>query len=197
MGRFLCTLPVALLKQFDTAAGFMIKRIQPMLGFSFGLNQGLRKNHIATSAESTAVEFEERLIPHLVSKIYSESARGLTLDARLLLKTSLPDDVWGPWKDVNLFVPLLAEEEQNYRAGLGAVDLVQPLKIEVFYGESDLMIGTSAGPQWFDHCWSEERRGNYIEYSSSVIAGTDHENMLNLESGLFEKIFSQLPEHGI
>ena len=165
-----------------------------MIGFSTGLSAGIRKNDSDPSTEATDVQLEGKLRPKIISRVYSEDVQGLNSDARLLLKTSVPDDIWGRWKDLDSFVPLLAQGEDERLHGLNCTDSAEPLKVQAFFCASDVMIGTTAGPQWHDACWRREQRGDHIEYSSKVVPGTDHDNLLNIEFGVFEEILSNLPK---
>lgn len=192
--RVVSSLPSAMLNSFDSAERFLNTRITPMLGFSSGLSTGLghsAKHKDLPSEDVDAVQFEEDLVPHILSSIHAESVQGLTSDAYVLLKRTGEHDVWGPWLDVDNFVTLLAEEETARMDSS-----VSPLKIEVFFASSDSMIGTGAGPKWFDNCWASDRRGEAIDYSSRFVLGTDHDNLLNLEFGVFKHILTQIPEHG-
>jgi hypothetical protein len=163
-------LPEGLLNRFDAAAGFFNTRVQPMLGFSNGLTSGLpytgnKHSHVPES-DVPAVEFEERLFPKIIQRVHAENIQGLSSDALLLLKRAGSADIWGPWLDCDKFVPLLAELERSRAQNTDFADQAMPLTVEVFFSEKDAMIGTGAGPKWFDKCWQLEQRGNRIEYSS-------------------------------
>ena len=198
--KFVGSLPEGLVRSLDTVAGFFNTRIQPMLGFSSGLTSALPSagNRYKDMSEDDrkAVEFEEKMFPKILQRINQESIQGLSTDALLLLKRGAREDVWGPWVDLDRFVPLIAELERSRVQKDGSADGAMPLKVEVFYGEKDVMIGTGAGPKWFDECWRPEQRGAGIEYSSETVKGTDHDNLMHLRSGVSERIFKRIPEHG-
>lgn len=198
--KFVGNLPLGLLNRFDAVAGLINNRFQPIVGFSSGLSSGLLSayNKSPSISEDDASRFptEEQLHTKIMSRVYSEDVHGLTSDALLLLKRAENTDIWGPWLDLDSFVPLLAELENNRALTTDSRDQVSTLTVEVFFAEKDSMIGTGAGPKWFDECWRPDQRGNYIHYNSTFVEGTDHDNLLDLQFGIPQQIFSRLPEHG-
>ena len=89
-------------------------------------------------------------------------------------------------------VAMLANVEKD----IASENEASKLKIEVFYAEEDNMIGIAAGPRWLDDCWRPEQRGDEIQYNSRFVDGTDHNNILNIEFGIMEHIFENIPRHG-
>ncbi len=65
--------------------------------------------------------------------------------------------------DYDGVVPLLAAD---------AAGQDEKLYVEVFYAESDIMIGSTTGPAWFDQCWNLGRRGPMIDYRRCEVAGS-------------------------
>jgi len=171
-----------------------------MLGFSSGLTLNLpyteKKHSHVPESDLPDAEFEDQLSPKILQRINTESIQGLSSEALFLLKRSGSADIWGPWLDWDKFVPLLAELERSRAQNTDSADQAMPLKVEVFFSEKDAMIGTGAGPKWFDKCWQLEQRGDRIEYSSELVKGTEHDYILNISTGVAQRIFSQLPEHG-
>ena len=191
------TLPAGLVNTFDTVERFVNTTISPMVGFSTGLSSGLRttarRKYPAKSADELGwIEHEEQLMPKILERIHRESVQGLSADALVLLKKTGRDDVWGAWRDVDAFVPMLANVEKD----IASENEASKLKIEVFYAEEDNMIGIAAGPRWLDDCWRPEQRGDEIQYNSRFVDGTDHNNILNIEFGIMEHIFENIPGHG-
>lgn len=195
------SLPVPLVNQFDHVERFVNTKISPVIGFSTGLSTGAsaslgfgnkKRLQVKSAEDIAAIELEERLIPKILARCHRESVEGLSSEALLLLKRDAPDNVWGDWLDVDRYVPQLAAIESSKERYATSASL----SIEVFFGESDVMIGTGPGPRWLDECWRLEQRGDLINYRSRVVKETNHDNILNIEFGIMEHIFSNIPEHG-
>ena len=116
--------------------------------------------------------------------------QGLGQDALLLLKREEYPGCWGSWGDYDSLVPLLAQLERE-RCGDNP-SATTPLRVAVYFAESDIMIGTAAGPTWFDHCWRAEQRGDCINYSSTTIARSNHDDILALRHGVIGRIFQDI-----
>ncbi|KAH8648624.1 hypothetical protein BX600DRAFT_517991 [Xylariales sp. PMI_506] len=132
-------------------------------------------------------EFELLARPLWVKRAYAQNVRGLSEDALLLLRKGGQPDEWGSWSDWDDLVPLLAAAETDQRSGGNGADLPK-LRVDVFFAESDVMIGTKV-QGWFDSCWAPEKRGEGIDYESHEVEGADHDNILNLQFGVAQKIF--------
>ncbi|MCJ1304401.1 hypothetical protein MMC08_007213 [Hypocenomyce scalaris] len=157
------------------------------MGFSSSLLSALLPVAVAPVSGDTNPDvgsFEETLRKKSIDYAYAENIQGMSQEALLFLKRGSPDS-WGPWEDYDRYVPMLAELE-------GHLPCANKLKVDVFYSETDVMIGTSRGPQWFDACWRSERRGDRIEYSSCTIMGADHDSILDLKFGLPRRIFDEI-----
>ncbi|KAK0380330.1 hypothetical protein CLIM01_02321 [Colletotrichum limetticola] len=203
-------LPETVLGGFHTLAGFSLKHVAPVAGAVSGvfpsmqavsglLPASMRMGSAADPTPPPAVEadpmaeFEEKIWPQLIQKVYSEDTRGLSQDAILLLKRAGHSDYWGSWKDYDELVTLLAEAEHNL--DVGVVKGAAKLKVDVFWAEEDQMIGVDKGPKWFEDCWRAEQRRDVIEFSSCVVPGTDHDGIMELKFDVFERIFRQVGEN--
>uniref|UniRef100_L2GJM2 Interferon-induced gtp-binding protein mx2 n=1 Tax=Colletotrichum fructicola (strain Nara gc5) TaxID=1213859 RepID=L2GJM2_COLFN len=188
------TLPQGLVGSFDKVAGFMVRSLVPAtVGFSnavSGMLSGIVPSLAGTPAEEYTApgvsdvrlaEFEEKIWGTLIKRVYAESVQGLGQDAVLLLKRDGNEMFWGEWEDYDKLVPLLAQQERELGEGGG-------LEVEVFFAASDAMIGTDDGPKWFEQCWREEQRGERIKFSSSVVPKADHDSIVSLRFGVFERI---------
>lgn len=183
-------LPEGMVGAFDKVAGFFNRRLTPMVGFSSAAvgavsdmlpsRQG-KGPYMAPGVDVRLAEFEQRMRKTLIEKVFSENVEGLGQDALLLLKRTGHEDFWGEWRDHDRFVTLLAEKERELNAD-------EKLRVEVFFSESDSMIGTGSGPKWFDECWSEEKRGDGIDYTSCVVPKSDHDSIVSLNFGVFGQI---------
>ncbi|KAI0520716.1 hypothetical protein F5B22DRAFT_48601 [Xylaria bambusicola] len=137
-----------------------------------------------------AVALEESLSSELFRRITNEDVSGISQDSLLLLKRDAYPGCWGTWKDYDTLVPLLAEAERKRRTVDS--DIVPPLKVHVFFAESDGMIGTKSAPAWLNHCWRPEQRGDLIDYYSETIPKTSHNNILDLRYGVMNQIFQEM-----
>lgn len=192
-------LPSTVLSRFDSVARFVHSRIAPVVGFSSGVLSKVtpswqqQKQALAGGADAQMVEFEEALGPRIIDRVYTENIRGMSQEVLLLLKktgASGEDIVWGTWDDIDKFVPLLAAlEEQNATSGSSPPE---ELEVDVFYAESDHMIGSTTGPRWLDDCWNHEHRGGKIQFQSHVVKGAEHDSILDLRYGVAERIFQKM-----
>ncbi|KAI0813777.1 hypothetical protein GGR55DRAFT_545344 [Xylaria sp. FL0064] len=147
---------------------------------------------IAPGADSDAVSLEESLSSEILRRVTKEDVRGISQDALLLVKRDEYPGCWGTWTDYDTLVPLLAQAEMERRtADSGAVS---PLKVQVFFAESDHMIGTTVAQTWLNNCWRPEQRGSFIDYTSVSVPKTTHDNILNLRYGVVEQIFREMAD---
>ena len=189
-------LPNAMVGSYDHVVKFVQTNIAPAIQFSSGLISLVPSlsqapsDSLAPGVDADAVALEESLFPELVNRINREDMQGLGQDALLLLKREEYPGCWGSWGDYDSLVPLLAQlERERCRANPSAATT---LRVAVYFAESDIMIGTSAGPTWFDHCWRAEQRGDCINYSSTTIARANHDDILALRHGVIGRIFQDI-----
>lgn len=191
-------LPSGLVGSFDRVLQF-VDSLGPALQYS-NILSGLvpclswGPDHLAPGADLDAVAREETLQRTIFRRIMDEDVRGVNHDALLLLKRDQFPGSWGTWGDYDTLVPLLAQAERARRAtdsstGSGTA---LPLRVRVFFAESDRMIGTNLAPAWFDNCWRSEQCGDDIDYSSATIPKTTHDNIIDLRYGVVEQIFEEM-----
>ncbi|KAK1654625.1 hypothetical protein BDP81DRAFT_389693 [Colletotrichum phormii] len=200
-------LPETVLGGFHTLAGFSLKYVAPMAGAVSGFFPSMQAvsgllpasmrmgsaadpTHTPAAEVNPMAEFEEKIWPQLMQKVWSEDTRGLSQDAILLLKRAGHSEYWGSWKDYDELVTLLAEAEHNPDAGV--VEGASKLKVDVFWAEEDHMIGVDKGPKWFEDCWRAEQRRDVIEFGSHVVPGTDHDTIMELKFDVFERILRKV-----
>ncbi|KAI1421976.1 hypothetical protein F5Y12DRAFT_660680 [Xylaria sp. FL1777] len=151
---------------------------------------GQEPTPLASGADPEAVALEESLASEIFRRITNEDVRGISQDALLLLKRDEYPGCWGAWNDYDTLVPLLAQVETE-RCAVDS-STVSPLKVHVFFAESDHIIGTTMAPAWLDDCWRSEQRGHDIDYTSVTIPNTIHDKILDLRYGVAEEIFREL-----
>lgn len=191
-------LPNGLVSSFDRVLQ-LVNGMGPALQYSnilSGLVPSLSRGPppLAPGADLDAVAREEDLQRTIFRRIMNEDVRGINQDALLLLKRDEFPGSWGTWGDYDTLVPLLAEAERARRVtGSGTCSgTALPLKVRVFFAESDRMIGTEVAPGWFDNCWRSEQRGDDIDYISVTIPKTTHDNIIDLRYGVFQQIFEDI-----
>ncbi|KXJ96209.1 hypothetical protein Micbo1qcDRAFT_231293 [Microdochium bolleyi] len=200
-------LPAAAIATIDVLSTFFVATLQPVTGFSGGILNALtgslgmaKKLTIVDGADADDVAFEDAALPEIASHAFRHGAKGMGQEAVMLLKRAGGADVWGSWLDIDSYVPILASQIRPDTAAAMEQSSVQgsqasrTLKMQVFYAEQDNMIGTKAGPKWFDECWSPDQRGDAIEYSSTVVPGTSHDTVLDLRFGISEEIFKTIAQ---
>ncbi|KAI1077151.1 hypothetical protein F5B20DRAFT_553347 [Whalleya microplaca] len=179
-------LPDGLVGSFSGVSRFITTTLGPV-GVLF---KG--ESYLAPGVDVDAVKFEAKLWPLLLKRAYSENVQGLGQEALLLLKRTEHPEYWGSWVDYDRLVPLLADAERAL--GANAPKDASLLKVDVFYAESDNMIGTGRGPEYFDNCWRLEQRGDKIQYSSVVVPKTNHDGILDLRYGVAERVFQTISD---
>ncbi|KAI1745651.1 hypothetical protein F4680DRAFT_109734 [Xylaria scruposa] len=192
-------LPDALVGKYDRLVQFFQGGLGLAFQFSdlFGSKPSLARgsDFLAPGADPADVALEESLLPELISRFQKEDLRGLGKDAILLLKRDENPGSWGTWRDYDTLVPSLAQAERDLRTG--ASGTISPLQVDVFFAESDTIIGTTAAPTWFNNCWRSEQRGHLINYSSATIPKSSHNTILDLRYGVVERIFQAMSNQDV
>ncbi|KAI0871347.1 hypothetical protein GGS24DRAFT_471848 [Hypoxylon argillaceum] len=145
---------------------------------------------LAPGVDADAVRREEGRLPDILGRITGEEVRGVSQDALLLLKRDEYPGCWGAWGDYDKLVPLLAQAERERRAA--DPGNASPLRVRVFFAESDRMIGTTQAQGWLNSCWRAEQRGDDIEYSSATVPKTNHDSIIELRYGVIQQIFQDM-----
>ncbi|KAI8955808.1 hypothetical protein F4801DRAFT_574009 [Xylaria longipes] len=192
-------MPNALVGNFDRLVQF----VHSSLGMAFQFSDlvgsmpslSRRSDFLAPGANPDDVALEESLFPELISQFQKGDLRGLGKDALLLLKRDENPGCWGSWNDYDTLVPSLAQAERELR--IGDSGNISPLQVDVFFAESDHMIGTTTAPAWFNDCWRPEQRGDFINYSSVTIPKTTHDTILDLRYGVIERIFQAISNQDV
>ena len=92
---------------------------------------------------------------------------------------------------------MLAANEEVFvslRDGFEPSGSRQNLRVDVFYAENDKLTNGKKGSTWFDKSWNEEARGKYIDFHSLLVAGQNHESVIDpdLGGGPIEGIFMEI-----
>ncbi len=186
------SLPASVIGRTDKLASLLVKRIGPVLGVCFGASQALvaKITPASSTQESEDVaregaEFEEEIWPKIIESVYAEGVQGVSSDAVLFMRKANGTAGWSDWGDYDVLVPRLAEHLRT--AG-------KRLSVDVFYAESDYMIGDggSKGPKWFDKCWDSQNCGDVIDYRATTVKGADHDGIWNLKWGAVQEVFERI-----
>lgn len=109
-----------------------------------------------------------------------EDSSGCNDEALLCLKKS---DVgfWGACENYETFVPDLTEVLSAQQ---------KKVKIHAYFAEKDIMIGKT-GQEYFNACFSKKACGQYIDYESFTIKGTNHETIADPMHGLISRLYEE------
>jgi pimeloyl-ACP methyl ester carboxylesterase len=184
-------LPTNVINQTDKLARLINNHVGPVIGVSFGLAYNLIAKFIplqqdgreSESAESEGADFEERIRPHIIERIYAEGVNGISREAVLFMQKGTTS--WGDWGDYDTGVLRFAKNSSS---------LTKKIKVDVFYAENDSLIGANSGkgPRWFNRCWDATFCGDVFEYQSINVKGADHNGIWDLKWGTMEKVFSRI-----
>jgi pimeloyl-ACP methyl ester carboxylesterase len=118
-------------------------------------------------------------------RIFAESIRGLNDESVVLMHKGAVSGGWSDWGDFDVLVPRLGEKLRS--AG-------RKLRVDVWYAESDALIGDDAskGPAWFDGLWQAAAQNGSIEYHRDAVKGSDHDSVWNLKHGRCRKVFEYM-----
>ncbi|KAI1813064.1 hypothetical protein GGS20DRAFT_498867 [Poronia punctata] len=186
-------IPNALVGRFNHVVRFIQGTVFPAVNFSSGvIGSSIMQSppgFIAPGVDPTTVITEEKLSAEMIRRVNREDMRGLGQDALLLLKRDEYPGCWGEWGDYDTLVPMLARREERTNRNNNNN---KPLQVSVYFAEADHMIGTVTGPEWFEDCWSADKRGDCINYTSCVIPKSDHDSILAARYGVMERVFKDM-----
>ncbi|KAJ6443520.1 alpha/beta hydrolase fold family protein [Purpureocillium lavendulum] len=181
-------LPRALLAQAGTAAT-LVNKLAPIASASFGASQALYNLVRGQPSPDTELDadalFEQKLQWKLSDLVLSEGIDGMSQETILLMQRTADKAGWDSWGDYDGLAPRLTET-------LRAAD--RQLAMDVYFAETDGMVGDagSKGPRWFEDCWKGEEAKGAIQYTSSVVAGAEHDTIWNLQYGAMQKVLARI-----
>lgn len=132
------------------------------------------------------------LIPRL---FMAENMQGGSDEAFFSLKRG-KNWSWGLFEDTDEAVSKVVKQERELVDAVDAkADDGRPrqekLRVQVFFAESDMMIGMK-GEEWFNECWFKEECSNVVEYSNETVPKSNHENIASPEKGIVDKLFREV-----
>lgn len=194
--RALQALPSFLIGYTDKLATYTQSYISPLIGRSIGLSQAIVNTVYAPSQDPQSdletevqgpedLKLEKKLWPKIIERVFADGIEGMSADAVLLLHK---ETSWGTWGDYDTLVP---------RFGTALAAMGRRLRVDVFYAESDALIGSglSQGASWFDQCWRSEECST-VEHRSRVVNGADHDAVWDLDLDAIQQVIRSIGESG-
>ena len=191
-------LPNSVMNQWTNLNTFIAGKIMPATSWSGGVVSSVANlfqspENAETSTKKLAEKYgvdgeTAKNIEKLQGKFsLAEDRQAGTDDAKLCLKKGLPG-AWMACEDYEEYVrSLLALEQERPRD-----DQASKLKIDTFFAESDMMIG-SGGAAYFERCFGEPGVSEHIDFHSHHLPDTNHETVItDFEKGAFRAILNKV-----
>jgi hypothetical protein len=162
-------------------SGAMIAKLSASFPSKSGDDQAQNRLHIAQNY-GLDLDQQKEIDSLMMQGMFKENTVGSNSEAMQCLRKE--PDTWGKCEDYKVFVRELVELERG-RGGA-------PLKVQVFFAESDSMIGRK-GQDYVETCWHQMDDGDLgtIEFDSRVIPGTDHDSLVP-SAEVWESIFKKM-----
>ncbi|KAK3331832.1 hypothetical protein B0T19DRAFT_355064 [Cercophora scortea] len=187
-------LPAGLIGNFDKVASLVNSYVGPVIGASSVLAAKLTPASKDGEPVAAEVKAEEEVWPAVMKQIYAEGVQGVSAEAVLLMQKVHGATGWSDWGDYDALVPRLV----GVLRVTAAMAVRGRVKVDVFYAESDHMIGEggSKGPVWFDGCWVGPRTAEVVEYGCRTVPGADHDGLWGLRWGVMQEVFGKVGQLG-
>jgi pimeloyl-ACP methyl ester carboxylesterase len=180
-------LPARMIGTFDKLVGFLHSHVEPITSASVGISAPISdlfsKPPANVGTEDDDVKFEEAIGPKWGDRMFGGDIKGVSDEALFLLRRADGMDGWGDWKDYDTLIAKVADIFKQRG---------QRLTVDVFFSETDAMIGseTGKGPQWFHGLW--QSGGDSINYTKEVVSGSDHDSIWNLRWGMAQRVYARI-----
>ena len=114
---------------------------------------------------------------------------GVNDEAPFNLLKNMPAEYWGAAADYESFVRDLIVSETARRSDN---QRQERLRIRVFYGVTDLLIG-KGGEEYFERTFrNADGMEDVIDYQSETVPETNHETVTSLTKGAIEKVLEDV-----
>ncbi|KAJ6190844.1 hypothetical protein N7519_000865 [Penicillium mononematosum] len=162
-------------------SGAMVAKLSASFPSKSGDDQAKNRLYIAQNY-GLDLDQQKEIDSLMMQGMFKENTVGSNSEAMQCLRKE--PDTWGKCEDYEVFVRELAELERG-RGGA-------PLKVQVFFAESDSMIGKK-GQDYVETCWHQIDDGDLgtIEFDSRVTSGTDHDSLVPSVE-VWESIFKKM-----
>ena len=114
--------------------------------------------------------------------IFAENIEGASHEAMLCLRKG--DAPWGDWATIDEAIDRIATEEGRRLREAGAL-AEQRLKVRIYFGEDDEMIG-KGGQRYLGSCFKGAKDADLINFERWVVPGTDHNDVISVQKGALE-----------
>ncbi|MCJ1394306.1 hypothetical protein MMC18_007184 [Xylographa bjoerkii] len=198
----LSLVPEVLLNKWPSIAKFVNTTVAPMFMFSGQIVNSVTKTtlpdaqlespgHSDYDPELRAI-FPE--LKPLVTKVFMEENMSGGADEAFLCLKRGDKYTWGLFADTDDAVSMVVDQELRLAAVANSSEgglRQEKLRIEVFFAESDIMIGKK-GQEWFNWCWQSQDITNVISYTSETVPESSHETIGEPEQGVFARLFEEV-----
>ncbi|RAK95809.1 alpha/beta fold hydrolase [Aspergillus ibericus CBS 121593] len=190
-------LPKAILHQYDKLMNLFVKAA-PSFSASAAVFSAMASSIPSTRAEGPSRseaclagygmdEEAAKVLDRLAMEyICQEDTSGFNDEAVICLKKG--PGLWGACEDLPVYLQGLVQAEERYREGHPNE---QPLKLKVFFAESDGMIGPK-GQKYFEDCFAQADLRGAVCFDSVVEKGTEHDTLWTSDTGVFEKVLREI-----
>ncbi|MCJ1474210.1 hypothetical protein MMC13_002868 [Lambiella insularis] len=196
----LSLVPETLITKWPSIARFMSTKVAPVFTFS----GGIINNISGTTLPDSQLDMPEHMnydpdirdlaseLGGLIVKLFmAENIQGGSDEAFLTLKRGT-EWSWGLFEDIDEAISKVVEQERELAAaaehdGSGP----EKLRVQVFFAESDMMIGKQ-GQEWFNECWRKEACSDVVEYCNQTVPASNHENIASAEKGIVDRLFREV-----
>jgi len=196
-----------MLNYWDNLVGLITNQVSPTLASSSGglsafagFLRGKDGNETKKNVEEEEMKCEEgygmslsvkkELEKMTLKYIFKENTKGANDEARMCLK-STEGCGWDACEDSPEFVKNLKQSWEKKTDGEGGK---VKLKVKIVFAEEDALIGKK-GMEYFKECWTQEKCGRGIEVECVQTEGTNHDSVLNPETGIMQSILSTAKEN--
>ncbi|MCJ1381608.1 hypothetical protein MMC17_004719 [Xylographa soralifera] len=198
----LSLVPEGMLSKWPSIAKFMNTKVAPMFMFSGQIVNSITRSTLPDAQLESPGQGDydpelkiifpelERLVPKLFME---ENMSGGADEAFFSLKRG-DKWTWGLFADIDEAVSMVVSQERGL---VLAADSSQngfrqeKLRIEVFFAESDLMIGKK-GQEWFSQCWQSQNITDVISYTDEMVPNSSHETIGGPEQGRLARLFEEI-----
>ena len=168
-----------------TASGVSLTKAAGPSVYGNSATKTIEDSTLEDGTEATWRKASEAVI---TSYVFAENVSGASDEALLCLRKG--STTWGEWRDTDEAISRIAENERA-RQAIPRIESGERLKIQIFFAEKDEMIGKK-GQKWLESCFTQAGVADCIELEREVVPGTDHNDVLALQSGAMEKMIQTL-----
>ncbi|KAI9687397.1 MAG: hypothetical protein M1820_010466 [Bogoriella megaspora] len=182
-------LPSKMIGSFDGLHRFIQLKINPTLGWSGGIINSVTdivQNPPAESnmepsdaAEKYGVDEDTaKSLSKLMQRYMLAEETSATNEELLLCLQKAGATTWGIAEDYEKCMRELATRERE-RIEDSPESQHAKLHIRAYFASSDIMIGKSKGPAYFEQCWRQEGMSDVVDFESTIVPDTNHDTVIS------------------